>query len=136
MPRKKAADQDNLLIHPIRTRVNARAYKRLDKLRRQSDCHSIGEVARKILSAEKITVFHKDISLAATMEELALTRKELKAIGININQQTKFFHTSRNEAERAYYVNCTALLYQRIEPKVDRLLTIVSQLAQQWLPRS
>lgn len=136
MPRKKAADQDSLLIHPIRTRVNDRAYKRLDKLRRQSDCHSIGEVARKILSAEKITVFHKDISLAATMEELALIRKELKAIGINVNQQTKFFHTSRNEAERAYYVNRTALLYQRVEPKVDLLLTIISQLAQQWLPRS
>ena len=136
MPRKKAADQANLLIYPIRTRVNARAYKRLNKLRSQSDCHSIGEVARKILSAEKITVFHKNISLAATMEELALIRKELKAIGININQQTKFFHTSRNEAERAYYVNRTALLYHRVEPKVDRLLTIVSQLAQQWLPRS
>lgn len=136
MPRKKAADQDSLLIHPVRTRVNARAYKRLDKLRRQSDCHSIGEVARKILSAEKITLFHKDISLATTMEELALIRKELKAIGHNINQQTKYFHGSRNANERAYYANRTAILHQRIEPRIDRLLDIVAQLAQQWLPKS
>lgn len=136
MPRKKASDQDSLLIHPIRTRVNARAYKRLDKLRKQSDCRSIGEVARKLLSAEKITVFHKDMSLAATMEELALIRKELKAIGININQQTKYFHTADNGTSRAWYVNRTAVLYEHIEFKTDRLLTIISQLAQQWLPRS
>jgi hypothetical protein len=30
------------------------------------------------------------------MEEMALIRKELKAIGININQQTKFFHMSKS----------------------------------------
>jgi len=136
MSRKKSPHPEQLLTHRIRTRVTAATYQKLEKLRQESDCQSVGEVARKILSGEKLNVFYRDISLNAPMEEMALIRKELKAIGININQQTKRFHTSKSEAERAFYVNRTATLYQRTEAKVDSLLTIISQLAQKWLPRS
>ncbi|WP_259069482.1 mobilization protein [Mucilaginibacter sp. X4EP1] len=136
MSRKKASNQDSLLSHPIRTRVTEATFKKLEKLQSESDCQSVGEVARKILSGEKLNLFYRDISLNAPMEEMALIRKELKAIGININQQTKHFHTSKSDAERAFYVNRTAALYQRTEAKVDRLLMIISQLAQKWLPRS
>lgn len=69
------------------------------------------------------------------MEELALIRKELKAIGININQQTRFFHTSATTVERSFYVMKTADLYRSVEGKVDRLLVIVSALAEKWLPK-
>ncbi len=68
------------------------------------------------------------------MEELALIRKELKAIGININQQTKYFHASKSSAERAFYALKTAELYRSIDGKVDSLLEIVSALAEKWLP--
>jgi len=102
---------------------------------RESDCHSVGEVARKILSRERIVVFHRDISMNGPMEELALIRKELKSIGININQQTRFFHASATAAERSFYVMKTAALYGRVDEKVDRLLVIVSALAEKWLPK-
>jgi hypothetical protein len=136
MPRKKSSHPEQLLTHRIRTRVTAAHYERLERMRRNSDCRSVGEVARKILSAEKITVFHKDMTLNATMEELALIRRELKAIGHNINQQTKYFHSSKNEAERAWYAGRTAKLYELVNNKTDELLRMVSQLAAKWLPRS
>ena len=136
MPRKKSSHPEQLLTHRIRTRVTAANYERLDKLRRESDCRSVGEVARKILSGERLNIFYRDISLNGPMEELALIRKELKAVGININQQTRRFHNSKSEAERLFHANRTAKDYERIEVKVDRLLTIVSQLATKWLPRS
>jgi len=69
------------------------------------------------------------------MEELALIRKELKFIGININQQTRYFNSSRSVAERTFYVLKTAELYQSIDGKVERLLEIVSALAEKWLPK-
>jgi len=70
------------------------------------------------------------------MEEMALIRKELKAIGININQQTKYFHTSESSSERAFYVMKTGDLYKMVDEKVDCLLVIISKLAERWLPKS
>ena len=135
MPRKKVSNRERLLSHPIRTRLTRKNYKRLEEIARNSDCSSVGEVARKILSRQRIVLFHRDISMNGPMEELALIRKELKSIGININQQTRYFNASRNAAERAFYALKTAELYHSIDGKVDRLLEIVSALAVKWLSK-
>lgn len=100
-----------------------------------SNCKSICELSRKILSGEKITLLHKDISMSGPMEELALIRKELKAIGNNINQQTHYFHLSENPQERLLYVNRTAVQYKMVDEKVERLLEIVNELAERWLQK-
>jgi len=135
MARKKAKNRESLLTRPIIIRVNEPLFKRLEKLERESNCGSVGEVVRKIISGRRINCFYRDISMNGPMEELALIRKELKAIGININQQTRFFHTSATTAERSFYAMKTADLYRSVEGKVDRLLVIVSALAEKWLPK-
>src|SRR5690606_5274384 len=135
MPRKKVSNRERLLSHPVRTRLTRKNYNRLEEMVRNSDCSSVGEVARKILSRQRIVLFHRDISMNGPMEELALIRKELKFIGININQQTRYFNSSRSAAERTFYVLKTAELYQSIDGKVERLLEIVSALAEKWLPK-
>lgn len=70
MPRKKSADPDKILTRVLRIRLTDAAFKRLEKISKSSDCHTVGEAARKILSKEKITLFYKDITLNSTMEEL------------------------------------------------------------------
>ncbi len=135
MGRVRYKKEDELLNHPIIIRVNEAVYNRLEKLQTDSNCQSIGEVARKILSREKILVFHKDISMNGTMEELTSIRKELKAIGVNINQLTKSFNSAATEAQRNFYVVKTAGLYKEVDVKVERLLIMVSQLTQKWLQR-
>jgi len=44
--------------------------------------------------------FHRAISMNGPMEELALIRTELKSIGININQQARYFNASRSATKR------------------------------------
>lgn len=135
MPRKKSPNPDELLTRFVRTRLTEKAYLRLDEIRLNSDCHSVGGVARKILSQEKITLFYKDMTLNATMEELALIRKELKAIGININQITRNFNQDKAETQRAFYVLKVANQYKKVDAKVDDLLTLISKLADKWLQK-
>lgn len=136
MSRKKAADQNALLSQPVRTRVTQTTWKRLKKIMKESGCQSIGEVARMVLSNQPIKCFYIDVSLNAPMEQMALIRKELKAIGININQQTKYFNTSKSDAQRGFYALKTADLYKQVGNKVNELLTIVNQLAEKWLQGS
>jgi hypothetical protein len=136
MPRKKIEDRDEILAHNLIIRINGKLLKKLDDLHKNSNCQSIAEVARKILEKEKILVFHKDISMNGVMEELTSIRKELKAIGININQVTKKFNSTNSAPQQAYYALKTADLYQKVDVKIDRLLILVSQLTQKWLQRS
>ncbi|MET3115450.1 hypothetical protein AAKU52_003199 [Pedobacter sp. CG_S7] len=136
MPRKKLKDQDAILSHNLIIRVSEKLFKRLEKLYGVSDCQSIAEVARKILSNDRINCFYRDVSLHTPMEEMALIRRELKAIGININQITRSFNQDKAETHRAFYVLKVADQYKKVDEKVDRLLIIISQLAEKWLQKS
>lgn len=136
MPRKKSSDPEKILSRVLRIRLTDAAFKRLEKIAESSDTQTVGEAARKILSREKITLFYKDITLNATMEELALIRKELRAIGININQITKAFHSDKREDSQIFQINRVTRLYEKVEGKTDTLLLIINRLAEKWLPRS
>lgn len=133
MGRKKAKNQDELLVHLLRVRVSEATMKRMEKLLAESSCRSIGEVGRKLLSRERINCFYRDASLAGPMEELALIRKELKSIGININQQTRYFNAVKSTAEKAFHAARTVELYQKVDAKMERLFVIISKLAGRWL---
>lgn len=135
MSRKKAEDQDELLTHPIIMRVNEKQFKKLEQIQANSNCQSLGEVVRKILQKQRILYFHKDISLNGPMEELASIRKELKAIGHNINQLTRNFHIAKHAGQQNFFILKVAERYEEVEEKVDRLLIIISQLSEKWLQK-
>lgn len=136
MPRKKKEDQDAILSHNLIIRVSKPIYERLNKIHKESDCQSIAEVARKILSNQKIKCFYVDISMNAPMEELVSITKELKAIGININQITRSFNQEKSaEINRAFYVMKVADLYKKVDVKVDNLLILIAKLTEKWLQK-
>lgn len=124
------------LTHLIRTRVTETTYKRLVELKQNSNCATMGEVARKILSREKIACFYIDATMDAPMEELASIRKELKAIGININQQTRYFNGSKTDTQRSFYFMKTAAIYSDVDKRITRLLNLVGRMSIKWLQGS
>ncbi|MBX2900334.1 MAG: plasmid mobilization relaxosome protein MobC [Cyclobacteriaceae bacterium] len=135
MARRKSPYPDQLLTRHIQTKVTDEVYQRLEQLQIKSDCQTMGEFARRILSRDKITLFHKDASLDGPMEELTSIRKELKAIGVNINQITHSFHIAQNDNQRNYQAMRAAEEYKKVGAKVDQLLNIVSQLSKKWLQK-
>jgi hypothetical protein len=135
MGRKKIEDRDELLIHRIRTRVNDRAYKRLTGLLNSSNCQTVGQLVRKILSRERITVYHKDKSLDGPIQELIQIRNELRAIGVNINQITHHFHTAETTNQRMFDALKVAESYREVGDKVNVLVEMVAKLGEKWLQR-
>jgi hypothetical protein len=134
MSKKKTSD-DELLKHNLIIRVNDGLHQKLNKLLAESDCQSLAEVARKILTNQKINCFYKDASMNQPMEEMALIRKELKAIGVNINQQTRYFNACKTDAEKKFHRDQTLILFTKVEVKVERLFELISKLAERWLQR-
>jgi len=67
------------------------------------------------------------------MEEMALIRKELRAIGVNINQITRHFNQDHSDIKRAFYALKVSEEYAKVTPKVEELLSFISKLAESWL---
>ncbi|NOT77006.1 MAG: plasmid mobilization relaxosome protein MobC [Cyclobacteriaceae bacterium] len=132
MTRKKA-DRDARLSRLIGLRVSESFYKRLKEWLANSNCRSITELTRSILYREEIVWKHTDASLESTAIELAGIRKELNAIGKNINQITHHFHTTDSAREKFYDVQRIDKEYKQVSAKVERLLTIAGELSKKWL---
>lgn len=135
MGRKKAKHREELYAHHIQAKVSEKVYNRLNQTLQNSDCHYMGELVRRILSREKITVYHKDVSFDDPMEELIRIRQELNAIGVNINQITHAFHTSDTPGKQVFQSLKVAEEYKKVGERVDRLLTMIYELSKKWLQR-
>ena len=124
-----------MLTHRVHTRITKAKYDELNALLQQSRClHSLSELLRHILDHKAIVTRSYDASLDKVMEELSGIRKELQAIGININQVTHRFHIEELPAGKLYQALELVKLYQQTDAKVTALLGIISKLSQQWLP--
>ncbi len=135
MARRKSPYPEQILTRHIQTKVTEDVYQRLEQLRAKSDCQTLGELARRILSKDKVTLFHKDASLDAPMEELTSIRKELHAIGVNINQITHSIHIASTDNQKNYQALRAVEEYKKVGIRVDRLLELITQLSKKWLQK-
>ena len=128
--------EEQALQHELKTRVTTRKYNELQRILAQNPNLDMSSLLRDFLESRPITVFTHDLTLDNLMEELANLRMEIKAIGVNINQITKKFHTYPETQRKEFYAKIAFSEYQALQPKIEQLLTIISKLAKRWLPES
>lgn len=123
------------LNHLIGVRVSEQFYNKLESLRQHSNSQSIGEFARQILLKEEIIWYRKDATMDCVAAELSGIRKELNNIGTNINQVTRYFNSKALPNQKIFEALKILDEYKKVGGKVDKLLTIISDLSQKWSPK-
>lgn len=131
--RKGQSKGEEGLTKPVMTRINQAKYQEFEELATLSKGETVSSLIRKILHDKPIKVFRHDESLDLIMEELAANRAEIRAIGVNINQMAKLFNTYPELKPKMFYAKNGYEKYLRLDTNIDRLLSIVEQLAQKWL---
>lgn len=134
MPRKKAKENE-VLQHEIKTRVNDKRFKELSDLLRKSRFQSMSEMIRDILDNKPVRILVHDDSLEQYMEMLSGIQKELRSIGININQITRHFNSAAGENQKIFHSMNIAEQYNQVGVRVDQLLSVVNEIAKQWLQK-
>ena len=132
---RKKCDPGSLLIHRVRVRITDGTMKKLEGLRSKSNCRSMAEFLRRILSNEKIVMLQRDMTLHGHIQELAGIRSELRAIGTNVNQITRHFHAADTERKKMFYAMEVAEEYTKVGEKVSALIEMVDTLGRKWLQR-
>jgi hypothetical protein len=135
MARKKSHTPETNFTHIIRTRVTEKVYRRLLAMVGNSNCHSIGEVTRKILSMDKIITYTQDNTLDNFMEQLILLRRELNAIGNNINQVTHQVHLAEGFDQKHTAAQGILPQLKNTEDKLTEALKLIQLLGQKWLQK-
>jgi hypothetical protein len=133
MGRRRSSKEGLTRIFSVR--VSDRYYKRLEEIKKNSNCQYIGEVARRILYREEIVWYHKDASMDSTVAELTLIRKELNAIGININQITRHFHSADIPNQKIFHALKIVDEYKKVGQKLDKVMSVTSEITKKWLRR-
>src|SRR5882762_1866182 len=111
---RKKVKQEAGLVHRLYTRVNDQKMNELQALLRQNPKNDMSSLIRDILHDRKVKVFVKDQTLDNLMEELAKLRTEIRSIGVNINQITRFFNTYPEPQRKAAYAKMAFDKYQAI----------------------
>jgi hypothetical protein len=98
----------------------------------QSNASTVGELVRKIVTNEKVTFFVKDISVEEPTAALIKIRKEINAIGVNINQLTEMCHTTDSVEQRVDSMLKVAEQYRQMTDKVSEVWKQVSEMSLKW----
>ena len=131
--RKGESKGENKLQYAIRTRLSKDKYVELTALLAKTKDETLAGLVRDILLNQKIKVYTHDETIDLLLEELAALRSEVKAIGVNFNQITRYFNTYPEDAKKRFYAKIGFEKYAQLEPKVNRLLELISNLCQKWL---
>ncbi|MBX2968254.1 MAG: plasmid mobilization relaxosome protein MobC [Cyclobacteriaceae bacterium] len=132
MTRRKV-DPATKITHKVTVHLSQAYFEKLQRWLDHSNCRSVSELARSILYKEQINWYHKDASLESTALELAGIRKELNAIGRNINQLTRHFHSTEIPGHKMFHALKVADEYKKVGSKVDEILKTVSEISKTWL---
>lgn len=123
------------LTKVISVRLSDRFYNKLEGQRTHSNCQTIGEFARNILEERKVIWYQKDTSKEAIAVELTDIRKELRAIGTNINQVTKYFHGTNIPSQKIFEALKLLDEFKKVQGKIDSLVTVTDKIIQTWSPK-
>lgn len=132
MTKKRLINRDELLKYKVGVRFDENTFNKLKAQVQQSNASTVGELVRKIVTGEKVTFFVKDTSMEEPTAELIRIRKEINAIGRNINQLTEAHHTSNTSDEKITHMLEVDKLYRQVADKVSEVWKLVSEMSLRW----
>jgi hypothetical protein len=135
MTKKKLINRDELLKYKVGVRFDEKTYNQLKSWVEQTNTATVGELVRKIVTNEKVTFYTRDISMKEPTDELIRIRKEINAIGVNINQITEFFHTADSPQQKLFHALKVADNYQQVTEQVYLIWKQVTEMSNRWSAR-
>jgi hypothetical protein len=132
MTRRKISNRQDVLIYKVGVRFDEKTYNKLKEWVDKSNASTIGELVRKLVIKERVIFYTKDITMAEPTSELIKIRKELNAIGTNINQITHSFHATDLTAQKLFHAMKITEQYRTVGEKIELLWKLVTEISKQW----
>lgn len=134
--RKGDSKGEKRLQHCVQTRITDQKFQEIKGLVDKTKDESMSGAIRKIILNRPIRILVHDDATDLLLEELATLRSEIKAIGVNINQITRYFNTYPEDHKKQFYAKVGLTRFIQMQEKVDGLTGMISELCAKWLSES
>lgn len=116
-------------------RMNEEEWKQLEKFRRQTTDRDTSSYLRKLALQKPVTVKYRNESADDFLLDMLNLKKELNAIGNNVNQAVHKLHVLDKIPEFRIWVQQYDVLQKTLITKVDEIKLRMNQLYRQWLQK-
>jgi hypothetical protein len=116
----------------VTIRFKDEEFKLIDNRFKKTRFRKLSEYIRSVLLEKPITVMYRDKSMDDVLEELILLRKELNAIGNNLNQTVRNINSAHGGADTRLWINLLGVINSKLEPSIYQIKDRMNNYAELW----
>src|SRR5665213_3672578 len=113
-------------------RLKPDEYKLLEGRFKKTRFRKLSEYMRNVLLDKPVTVNYRDQSMDDMLEELILLRRELNAIGNNLNQAVRNINSAHGHADSRLWMNLLGIINSKLEPSITQIKEGMNKYADIW----
>jgi hypothetical protein len=125
-------DQEENRARKITTRFKPGEFLLIDRRFKKTRFRKLSEYIRAVLLEKSITIYHRDQSMDEMLEELALLRRELNAIGHNLNQAVRQINAAPDKAESRLWLSLMSVIGSKIDPAIAGIKDRIQIFSELW----
>lgn len=119
-------------LRKITTRFKPGEFLLIDKRFKKTRFRKMSEYIRCVLLEKSVTVTYRDKSMDEMLEELALLRRELNAIGNNLNQAVRQINTAHGSADNRLWLSLMSIIATKIDPAIAQIKDRMLNFSELW----
>jgi hypothetical protein len=116
----------------VTTRFKEDEFKLIDNRFKKTRFRKLSEYIRSVLLEKPVTIMYRDKSMDEVLEELILLRKELNAIGNNLNQTVRNINSAHGGADTRLWINLLGIINSKLEPSINQIKDRMNNYAELW----
>lgn len=113
-------------------RLKPDEYQLLNRRFKKTQFRKLSEYMRSVLLEKPVTVTYRDKGMDDVLEELVLLRRELNAIGNNLNQAMRNINAAHGHADTRLWMNLMSIINSKLEPSISQIKERMNQHADIW----
>jgi hypothetical protein len=125
-------NEDANRLKRVTTRFKEDEFKLIDNRFKKTRFRKLSEYIRSVLLEKSVTVMYRDKSMDEVLEELILLRKELNAIGNNLNQTVRNINSAHGGADTRLWINLLGIINSKLEPSINQIKDRMNNYAELW----
>lgn len=118
------------------TRFKPQEYALLESRFKKTMFRKLSEYTRNVLLEKSVTVTYRDKAMDDILDELILLKRELNAVGNNLNQAMRSINAAHGQAGAELWRNLLSTISSRVELAINQIQQQLNQYAEIWSQRS
>lgn len=129
-------NQEENRSHRLIVRFKPAEFELIERRFKKTMFRNLSEYTRNVLLEKNITVTYRDKAMDDVLEELILLRRELNAIGHNLNQAIRQINSAHGSADTRLWANLLTTVNSKVEPAIEQIKERMNYYAEIWSQKS